>query len=111
MSAAEGLDVQLLLKPQRGPLSLSKITAVDLGASEYHDAFNYSGDLKISEEFREDFSHGWVFLTFNSVNNAMRCMVGFERDEKHTEFEGAEINFIGARHLAAFVKTYKRRGL
>ncbi|KAK0220589.1 hypothetical protein IW262DRAFT_1036751 [Armillaria fumosa] len=125
MSAAEGINAQLLLRPQRGPLSLTKITTAGLGTSlalgirlrhnqrrglqEYHEAFNYSGDLKISEEFREDLSHGWVFLTFNNVNNAMRCMVGFERDEKNTEFEGAEMNFIGARHLAPFVKTYKRR--
>ncbi|KAK0494560.1 hypothetical protein EDD18DRAFT_1355295 [Armillaria luteobubalina] len=125
MSAAEGINC--LLRPQRGPLSLSKITAADLGASlalvirlhrnqrrslpEYHEAFNYSGDLKISEEFREDLSHGWVFLTFNSVNNVMRCMVRFERDEKHIGFEGAEMNFIGARDLAPFVKRYKRRGL
>lgn len=111
------------LKPQSKPLPLSTITAVDLGASpvvvlrlhrsqrcsiqEYLGAFNHTGGLKISEQFSEGLSHGLVYMTFNSVSDAMRCTVEFQKDDTLIGFEGSSMNFIGTRQLVPFVKAFE----
>ncbi|PBK60690.1 hypothetical protein ARMSODRAFT_1090142 [Armillaria solidipes] len=125
ISAAQEIGLKMSLKPQSKPLPLSTITAVDLGASpvvvlrlhrsqrcsiqEYLDAFNHTGGLKISEQFSEGLSHGLVYMTFNSVSDAMRCIVGFQKDDTLIGFEGSSMNFIGARQLVPFVKAFEGR--
>ncbi|KAK0203337.1 hypothetical protein DFS33DRAFT_1330210 [Desarmillaria ectypa] len=96
MSAVQGIGAQMSLKPQRKPLPRSKITAVDLGASIVlgfactvaNDAVFKSVTWPSTVVGIPNYpknsagaSYGWVFLTFNSVNNALKCIVGFERDE------------------------------
>ncbi|KAK0237457.1 hypothetical protein EDD85DRAFT_951641 [Armillaria nabsnona] len=114
------------LKPQSKPMPRSTIIAVDLGASpvvvlrlhcsqrcgiqEYLDASNHTGGLKISEQFSEGLSHGLVYMTFNSASDAMRYIVGFQKDNKLIGFEGGSMSSIGARQLDPFVKSFEGRG-
>ncbi len=95
---------------------------------EYLDASNHTGGLKISEQFRcvfrylagssvvlriilsEGLSHGLVYMTFNSVSDAMRCVVGLQKDNKLIGFEGGSMSSIGARQLDLFVKPFEGRG-
>ncbi len=131
----------MTLNPQSKPLPRSTIIAVDHGASpvvvlrlhlsqrcsiqECLDSFNYTGGIKISEQFRcvfrylagssvvlriilsEGFSHGLVYMSFNSVSDAMRCTVGFQKDDKLIGFEGGNMSSIGARQLDPFVKPFE----
>ncbi|KAK0444595.1 uncharacterized protein EV420DRAFT_1648699 [Desarmillaria tabescens] len=85
MSAAQGIGAEMLLKPQKKPLPRSKITAVDLGASLPSTAVGISKYQKSLE--------------------TTSPTAGFLRRST----EGASMNFIGAQHLAPFVKTYERR--
>ncbi|KAK0467072.1 uncharacterized protein EV420DRAFT_664192 [Desarmillaria tabescens] len=115
--SAEAAGVKVSLKEDIHIVPRGAVTAVSLGASrvvcvriskerrrsiqDYRSMFIQYGALgHISEKFSDDSDMGLVFLTYNSIFSAMRCIYDLSWSSKNVPgLWGAPINFLGAEHL------------
>ncbi|SJL03823.1 uncharacterized protein ARMOST_07180 [Armillaria ostoyae] len=116
-SSAEAAGVKVSLEEDIHIVPRGVVTAISLGASrvvcmridrerrrsikDYRPMFVQYGALgHVSEKSSDDSSMDLVFLTYNSIFSAMRCIYDLSRSSKNVPgVWGAQINFLGAEHL------------
>ncbi|KAK0501337.1 hypothetical protein EDD18DRAFT_732484 [Armillaria luteobubalina] len=116
-SSAEAAGVKVSLEEDIHIVPRGVVTAISLGAcrvvsmridkkrrrsiQDYHSMFVQYGALgHVSEKSSDDSSMDVVFLTYNSIFGAMRCIYDLSRSSKNVPgVWGAQINFLGAEHL------------
>ncbi|KAK0202642.1 hypothetical protein DFS33DRAFT_1341834 [Desarmillaria ectypa] len=119
--SAEAAGVKVSLEEDIRIVPRGVVTAVSLGASrvvcmrinrerrhsiqDYRSMFIQYGALgHVSEKFSDDSTMGLVFLTYNSIFSAMRCIYDLSWSSKNVPgLWGALINFLGAEHLVPSV--------
>ncbi|KAG7444927.1 uncharacterized protein BT62DRAFT_994952 [Guyanagaster necrorhizus] len=120
-SSAEAAGVKAYLEEDIHTVPRGVVTAISLGASRvvclrinrerrrsiqnYRSTFVQYGALgKVSEKFSDDSPFGVVFLTYNSIFSAMRCLYDLSWSTKNIPGLGdVRINFLGAEHLVPSV--------